>query len=147
MESERDGPRVAPEPTMRSDLEEMPELSDTMMAPEEESDDVINVPEVCQRALEGFRFRWQKIKGNYAAFLLCRKSNELKKISESIWNENCRNEIVLRVLNQEVWPNDFVLLNLTLEIRLIGVRVLVSASVVREMTLEFCIIHFIDQKY
>ena len=47
MESERDGPRVAPEPTMRSDLEEMPELSDTMMAPEEESDDVINVPEVC----------------------------------------------------------------------------------------------------
>ena len=51
------------------------------------------------------------------------------------------------VLNQEVSPNDFVLLNLTLEIRLIGVRVLVSASVVREMTLEFCIIHFIDQKY
>ena len=49
MESERDGPRVAPEPTMRSDLEEMPELSDTMMAPEEESDDVINVPEVCLR--------------------------------------------------------------------------------------------------
>jgi len=48
MESERDGPRVAPEPTMRSDLEEMPELSDTMMAPEEESDDVINVPEVWQ---------------------------------------------------------------------------------------------------
>ena len=46
MESERDGPRVAPEPTMRSDLEDMPELSDTMMAPEEESDDVINVPEV-----------------------------------------------------------------------------------------------------
>ena len=61
--------------------------------------------------------------------------------------ENRRNEIVLSVLNQEVSPNDFVLLNLTLEIRLIGVRVLVSASVVREMTLEFCIIHFIDQKY
>ena len=38
-------------------------------------------------------------------------------------------------------------MKLTLEIRLIGVRVLVSASVVREMTLEFCIIHFIDQKY
>ena len=68
MESERDGPRVAPEPTMRSDLEEMPELSDTMMAPEEESDDVINVPEVCLRTLEGFQFRWSKIKGIYTCF-------------------------------------------------------------------------------
>jgi len=65
MESERDGPRVAPEPTMRSDLEEMPELSDTMMAPEEESDDVINVPEVCLRTLESFHFRRSKIKRIY----------------------------------------------------------------------------------
>ena len=46
MEKERDGPRVAPEPTMRSDLEEMPEISDTMMALEDESDEVIQVPEV-----------------------------------------------------------------------------------------------------
>ena len=70
MESERDGPRVAPEPTMRSDLEEMPELSDTMMAPEEESDDVINVPEVCLRTLESFHFRWLKIKGIYTRFTI-----------------------------------------------------------------------------
>ena len=80
MESERDGPRVAPEPTMRSDLEEMPELSDTMMAPEEESDDVINVPEVCWRSLEGFQFRWSQIKGIYIRFsiLITLFSNHLK---------------------------------------------------------------------
>ena len=54
MESERDGPRVAPEPTMRSDLEDMPELSDTMMALEEESDDIINVPEVWSALLKDF---------------------------------------------------------------------------------------------
>ena len=80
MESERDGPRVAPEPTMRSDLEEMPELSDTMMAPEEESDDVINVPEVCLRTLEGFRFRWSKIEKVYTRFpiLITLFSNHLK---------------------------------------------------------------------
>jgi len=82
MESERDGPRVAPEPTMRSDLEEMPELSDTMMAPEEESDDVINVPEVCLQTsnLEGFQFRWSKIKGIYTRFLISMTlfSNHLK---------------------------------------------------------------------
>ena len=46
MEKERDGPRVAPEPTMRSDMEDMPELSDTMMALEDESDELVNVPEV-----------------------------------------------------------------------------------------------------
>ena len=80
MESERDGPRVAPEPTMRSDLEEMPELSDTMMAPEEESDDVINVPEVCLRFLEGFQFRWPKIKGIYthSPISIMLFSNQLK---------------------------------------------------------------------
>ena len=78
MESERDGPRVAPEPTMRSDLEEMPELSDTMMAPEEESDDVINVPEVRLRSLEGFQFRWSKIKGYPFSYLDNAFSNHLK---------------------------------------------------------------------
>ena len=66
MESERDGPRVAPEPTMRSDLEEMPELSDTMMAPEEESDDVINVPEVCVRV---FNLDGRKLKKFIPVFL------------------------------------------------------------------------------
>ena len=76
MESERDGPRVAPEPTMRSDLEEMPELSDTMMAPEEESDDVINVPEVCLQ--KGFQFRWSKIKGIYTRFPVTPFFNHLK---------------------------------------------------------------------
>ena len=49
MEKERDGPRAAPEPTMRSDLEEMPELSD--MALEDESDEVIQVPEVYLKAV------------------------------------------------------------------------------------------------
>ena len=54
MEKERDGPRAAPEPTMRSDLEEMPELSD--MALEDESDEVVHVPEVRQcRVLRNYR--------------------------------------------------------------------------------------------
>ena len=56
MEKERDGPRAAPEPTMRSDLEEMPEISDTMMALEDESDEVVHVPEVRQcRVLRNYR--------------------------------------------------------------------------------------------
>ena len=54
MEKERDGPRVAPEPTMRSDLEQMPEISD--MALEDESDEVVHVPEVRQcRVLRNYR--------------------------------------------------------------------------------------------
>ena len=54
MEKERDGPRVAPEPTMRSDLEQMPEISN--MALEDESDEVVQVPEVRQcRVFRNYR--------------------------------------------------------------------------------------------